>query len=31
MGFSFKELTFPENTAENQVLKEYYERRNFPQ
>ncbi|MEC7405880.1 MAG: deoxyribodipyrimidine photo-lyase, partial [Bacteroidota bacterium] len=30
MGFTSRELTFPENTAENQVLKEYYERRNFP-
>ena len=30
MGFQSKELTFPENTAENQVLKDYYERRNFP-
>ena len=30
MGFQCKELFFPEKTAERQVLKEYYEHRNFP-
>lgn len=30
MGFQSQKLVFPEKTAECQVLKDYYERRNFP-